>query len=129
MTTILTDSGEFSVAARDGLWLSAADAEAATGWSLKPEGMCRDDVCVPLPPQMARDGSVDLAAFWGHLGNPVVHDTARETFVLGTGAEMRNASLATLEAPDFELPDLDGTPHRLMDLRGRKVFLTTWASW
>jgi hypothetical protein len=129
MTIILTDTGEMSVAARDGLWLAAADAEAATGWSLKPEGMCQDDICVPLPAQMARDGSVDLAAFWRHLRNPVVHDAARETFVLGTGADARNASLATLTAPDFELPDLDGTSHRLADLRGNKVFLTTWASW
>ena len=32
-------------------------------------------------------------------------------------------------APDFTLPDLAGMPHTLSELRGKKVFLCTWASW
>jgi peroxiredoxin len=48
---------------------------------------------------------------------------------LGTGAEDRNAELAGLTAPDFTLPDIAGTPHMLSQLRGKKVFLSTWASW
>jgi peroxiredoxin len=32
-------------------------------------------------------------------------------------------------APDFTLPDLAGTPHTLSSLRGKQVFLCTWASW
>lgn len=129
MTVVLTETGEAKVAARDGLWLTAADAELASGWIIKPEGMCRDEICVPLPAGMAKDGRVDLAAFWRHMGHPVVSDAAGETWMLGTGAEARNDALAGLEAPDFTLPDLGGKPHRLSDLRGKKVFLTTWASW
>lgn len=129
MTVVLTETDEAEVAATDGLWLTAADAERAAGWLLKPEGMCRGEICVPLPAGMARDGRVDLAAFWRHMGNPVLADDAGEAWMLGTGAETRNEALAGLEAPDFVLPDLDGQPHRLSDLRGRKVFLTTWASW
>jgi peroxiredoxin len=34
-----------------------------------------------------------------------------------------------LEAPDFTLPDLDGRPVRLRDLRGKLVFLNIWATW
>ncbi|HSY78461.1 MAG TPA: redoxin domain-containing protein [Verrucomicrobiae bacterium] len=34
-----------------------------------------------------------------------------------------------MQAPDFELPDLDGKLHRLSDYRGKKVFLLAWASW
>ncbi|HZY52530.1 MAG TPA: redoxin domain-containing (seleno)protein, partial [Reyranella sp.] len=41
MTKILTPTAEHDVAARDGLWMSPADAETVTGWTLKPEGMCR----------------------------------------------------------------------------------------
>jgi hypothetical protein len=126
MATVLTEQGEMTVAAANGLWLSAADAERATGWTLKPQGMCQDDVCVPLP---VRDGLVDVAAFWRLLDRPVVSDAAGETWVLGAGAEQRNTAFSELVAPDFTLPDINGVPHTLSALRGQKVFLCTWASW
>ena len=126
MATVLGEQGELTVAATDGLWLSAEDAERTTGWTLKPEGMCRDDLCVPMP---VRDNRIDVAAFWARLGQPVVHDAGGETWVLGTGAAQRNEALAGLVAPDFTLPDLAGVPHTLRTLRGKKVFLCTWASW
>ena len=129
MAIVLTDQGEFRIAANEGLRVSSADTELLTGWILKPEGMCRDELCVPLPEDTRRDAKVDLAAFWQMLGNPVASDPSGEVWVLGTGAESRANTLAGLEAPDFELPDLAGVPHRLSELRGRKVFLTTWASW
>lgn len=122
----------------DALWLDAAGIEAATGWRWKPEGLCRADQCVPVPPS-ARDSLVrqspgqapqlDIAAMWRHGGHPVVHDAASQIWVLGTGAAQRAQALASLQAPDFTLPDLDGRPHRLSSLRGRKVLLVTWASW
>jgi peroxiredoxin len=34
-----------------------------------------------------------------------------------------------LEAPDFTLPDVDGRPVRLRELRGKLVFLNFWATW
>lgn len=129
MATVLSEMGEVTVAATNGLWLSADDAQRATGWALKPEGMCQADVCVPLPADAARDGRVNAAAFWSLLGGTVVHDKAGETWVLGAGAAQRNAALADLIAPDFTLPDLAGVPHTLSSLRGNKVFLCTWASW
>ncbi len=129
MAVVLTESGAFTIAAKDGLYVSAADAETVTGWALKPEGMCRDELCVPLASAARRGGAVDLAAFWRKLGNPVVSDRGGEVWVLGTGAESRADALAGLAAPDFSLPDLDGEMHTLSALRGKKVFLTTWASW
>ena len=129
MATVLTDQGEFTIPARDGLRVSAADAETITGWTLKPEGMCRDELCVPLTGDIRGDDTIDLAAFWRVLGHPVVSDQQETVWVLGTGAESRTAALASTEAPDFVLPDLAGVPRRLSQLRGSKVFLTTWASW
>ena len=32
-------------------------------------------------------------------------------------------------APDFELSDINGSPIRISDFRGRKVVLVFWASW
>ena len=129
MATILTDTGEVTVAAENGLFLSAEDALRVTGWASKPEGMCQAELCVPLPDNAKRDGRIDIAAFWRLLGRPVVHDAAREIWALAAGADERNAALAGLIAPDFTLPDLAGAPHTLSALRGKKVFLSTWASW
>ena len=129
MAHILTDWGEFTVPAEAGLLVSPADAERVSGWTLKPEGMCRDELCVPLPAKARSGGKIDLAAFWQTLGNPVLSDPSGDVWVLGTAADSRANALDGLEAPDFTLPDLAGVPHRLSDLRGKKVFLTTWASW
>src|SRR3954464_7821003 len=113
MATLLTELGDFSAPAADGLWVAAADAERATGWDLKPEGMCRDDICVPLAPTAVHGDRVDLASFWAGQGGVVLSDAARDVWVLGAGADDRNRTLAGLEAPDFELPDLGGKPQRL----------------
>ena len=126
MPTILTETEEYTVPATSGLHLSAADAARVTGWALKPEGMCKDDLCIPMPVQ---NGTIDIAAFWRKLGNPVVMSAQQDVWSLGTGAATRTATLAGLQAPDFELADLAGNLHRLSDLRGKKILLTTWASW
>ena len=129
MTTILTPTAEHEVAAHDGLWMSPADAEKATGWTLKPEGMCRADACVPLPASALRPNEIDVAAFWRKLGGPAISSDDKGVWALGAPAEERNAALEGLVAPDFTLPDIDGTPRTLSQLRGKKVFLATWASW
>jgi hypothetical protein len=129
MAVVLTDQGEFVVGTANGLCVSPADAAQVTGWTLKPEGMCRDDLCVPLTGGARRDGTVDLAMFWRALGHPVVSDPPGDVWVLGTAADSRAAALSGLAAPDFTLPDLAGVSHTLSELRGKKVFLTTWASW
>ena len=129
MTKILMPTAEHDVAARDGLWMSPADAEKVTGWTLKPEGMCRAEACVPLPASAVGPNEVDVAAFWQKLGGPAVASEQRVVWALGAPADERNAALEGLEAPDFTLPDVDGVPRTLSQLRGKKVFLATWASW
>ena len=109
--------------------MSAADAEKVTGWTLKPEGMCRDELCVPLPAAAVKGSEVDVEAFWQKLGGPVIASEERDVWALGAPADERNAALEGLEAPDFTLPDVDGKPRTLSELRGKKVFLATWASW
>ena len=119
----------------DSLWLSNTDLTAVSGWELKPEGACKGDICIPIPSQreseFVREGgkAFNLAAFARHLGQPVVHDDTNGVWYFGEGAMKRRESLASLEAPDFELPDLDGKMHRLSDYRGKKVLLAAWASW
>jgi hypothetical protein len=119
----------------DNLWLGKPDLTSASGWELKPHGACLGDVCIPIPPthapEFVRDSGreFNLAALARHLGQPVVHDDKNGVWYFGEAAATRRATLASLEAPDFELPDLDGKQHRLSDYRGRKVLLAAWASW
>ena len=129
MTVVLTPTAEYKVSTRDGLWMSAADAEKVTGWTLKPEGMCRDERCVPLPAAAVKGTEVDVEAFWQKLGGPVIASQEGDAWALGAPADERNAALEGLQAPDFTLPDVDGKPRTLSELRGKKVFLATWASW
>ena len=137
MATILTEAGATDVAGAeavgDDLWLPIEDLTRATGWTMKPEGLCHGEVCVPVPKdrndQFVREGAVNVAEFWRHTGSPVLHDAAGDTWMLGNSAGERARALETLEAPDFTLPDLDGKPHSLSDYRGKRVFLTTWSSW
>lgn len=137
MTTILTDQGAAEAAGAraegDALWLPNAELEAATGWAMKPEGLCRGPVCVPVPAQdretYVRDGMVNVAAFWRRLDKPVLGSEAGDVWVLGEAAEERAQALSSLEAPDFALTDLDGRTHTLSEHRGKKVLLATWASW
>jgi hypothetical protein len=115
----------------EALWLAADALPALTGWTLKPEGLCQDDRCVPVPPgvALARDSAVDLAALARLLGQPVLHDAAHAVWCVGAAAPPRQAAVPSLDAPDFTLPDLDGRLHSLSDHRGKKVFLVSWASW
>jgi hypothetical protein len=137
MITLLHEQSEAECggARADGedLWVRAPEFAAATGWSLKPEGLCRGDTCVPVPPGRAGDyvegDALNAAAFWRRMHRPVVHDAAGEVWVLGTSAADRGATLQSLEAPDFALPDLAGGIGTLAEHRGKKVLLATWASW
>jgi hypothetical protein len=111
--------------------LAAEDVRDALGWELKPEGLCRDAVCIPV-----RDGDalVDAAGLCLErlaelLDRPLALDADERCAALLAGHGARGAELASLEAPDFELPDLSGATHRLSDHRGKKVLLIAYASW
>ena len=104
---------------------SADDFASATGWHLRPEGLCREERCVPFA---TRDpGTIPLADAARAHGMPIVHDATHSIWALG--AESGGHALVTAKAPDLELPDATGRPFRLASLRGQKVLLVAWASW
>jgi hypothetical protein len=138
--TILYDTLETELAGaaadRDRLWLPLVDLERSTGWTAKPEGLCRGEICVPVSADRTAgwlDGEarrLDFAAFAAHLGHAVARDEERGVWAFGPPADRGAASASgPVAAPDFRLPDLDGTLHSLSDYRGKKVLLYCWASW
>jgi hypothetical protein len=110
LTSLSVDRGEF---------------ERRTGWEIKPEGACKEEICVPLGG--AGGDTLDARLLSDRLGMPLVHDEASDLWALGP--ETGGKALTSARAPDFTLPDLDGREFRLSSLRGQKVLLVAWASW
>lgn len=118
------------------LWITPLDLEHATGFALKPQGVCRDKLCFPLPRHREaeflrkRNGKTwfNLTAFAQLVSQPFAHDEALSTWYFGLRTDQRQG-LSSLQAPDFTLPDVNGRLHSLSDYRGKKVLLLTWASW
>ncbi|HEY3943253.1 MAG TPA: ResA-like WAxxUGC motif-containing protein [Acidimicrobiales bacterium] len=112
----------------DRLDVSLDELREHSGWELKPEGACLGDVCIPLRAPVTRDdGRVDLEAFAGQLGMPVVADPAHGLWALGPAAADHVIDQATM--PELTLSDFEGRPYDLSDSRGRKVVMVAWASW
>lgn len=109
------------------LRVDPAELEQRTGWSIKPQGACKGERCVPLPSDGGADGAVDARVLADRLGMPLVRDEPSGLWCLGPEAGGR--ALTSARVPDFALPDLAGTPFSLASLRGTKVLVVAWASW
>ncbi len=101
-----------------------SEFEAGTGWQLKPEGACQGSVCVPLS-KPAGD-PVDVTQVAKDMGMPLVASQEHGLWALGP-AVIGTRALASAQAPDLRLPDLEGKEFRLSSLRGQKVLLYAWA--
>ncbi len=102
------------------------DFEVRTGWAIKPEGACKDHVCVPLG-SISPSGKLDAKMLSERLGMPLVHDADAKVWCLGP--EAMGHALTTARAPEMVLPDHKGKEFRLSSLRGQKVLIVTWSSW
>jgi len=133
VATPVTASSE---ASKD-LWVTTADLRRATKFVVKPQGICRDQLCIPVPKDkkanvLAKRGSVtwvNLSEFARMLRQAVAHDDKNGVWFFGSPPDQASGYIATLDAPDFTLPDVNGKMHSLADFRGKKVMLITWASW
>ncbi|MBT6446393.1 MAG: TlpA family protein disulfide reductase, partial [Acidimicrobiaceae bacterium] len=63
------------------------------------------------------------------LDRPAVLDQASGVAAIGAQRSVRKRALDDLQAPDFVLPDLNGTPHALSDHRSKKRLLVAFSSW
>lgn len=114
-----------------GVWITAGGVDAALGWELKPEGLCRDDTCISVAghPGFSRDGAIHLQALADLLGRPLARSVEEGVAYLGPPLDLYDQTVGVLQAPNFTLPDADGHLHSLSEHRGSKVLLAVWASW
>lgn len=119
------------------LWLTLPQLTTASGFVLKPQGACLNELCVPIPKASGKAyvRKVEAVTYFNlsqlarTLHEPAVHDSANEIWLFGARPESQMKYVNTLEAPDFTLTDWKGVSRSLSDLRGKKVMLITWASW
>lgn len=119
------------------LWVTMKDLTRATKFVVKPQGVCRDELCFPIPKTrksqfISKRGAAswfNLSEFARLLKQPVATDEKNGVWYFGARPDDRNSYLQSLEAPNFTLPDMNGRMHSLSDFRGKKVLLVTWASW
>ena len=119
------------------LWITTSDLTRATKFVIKPQGVCRDELCFPLPKNrkaefVSKKGGTtwfNLTEFARLIKQPFLTDQKNGVWYFGARAADQTTFLTSLEAPNFTLPDLSGKMHSLTDFRGKKVLLVTWASW
>lgn len=136
-TEVAASPAALSAANAANLWITLADLKRATRFELKPQGVCRDELCFPLPKArrtafLTKQGKTDwfnLTEFAKLIRQPVAHDVENNAWYFGPRAEAQNGFVNSLSAPDFTLPDASGKPRSLREFRGKKVLLITWASW
>jgi len=108
--------------------------ENYTGWTFKPEGACKGDVCIPLRTNPANSSDIaeesnrelDLAELADQMGMPLVSAPEHNLWALGPEAVGAHA-LTTAAAPALTLPDLAGQPFDLASLHGKKIVVYAWA--
>ena len=116
-----------------GLLIRPDDLERVNGFTLKPEGACRGDICIPLTENMlvTQDGTewFDVLAFADHTGQTYVADEAARVWSFAEVPAQRAQTLHNAMAPDLEITDRAGNVIRLADLKGKKALIVTWSSW
>ena len=131
--TVIDESGShsFGQVGFGDLGVSADDFARATGWTLKAEGLCKGEVCVPVrdASAMSDGAAIDVVEFARVTGCNIVIDASRNMVAMGEQASSRAASMATLDAPNFTLPDINGNLISLSDFADRKKLILAWSSW
>src|SRR5258708_24780742 len=83
------------------LWITTSDLTRATRFVIKPQGVCRDELCFPLPKNrkaefVSRKGSTtwfNLSEFAKLINQPVVTDQKNGVWYFGVRAAEQNTYL------------------------------------
>jgi hypothetical protein len=138
--TVLYDDRVVAVAqtpsAPNDLWVTPEDLTRINGFEIKPQGVCLDELCIPLRQNEDSDVFVtrrgqewfNVTELASKLEQAFVVDQERRIWSFGELPVERTAFLESAMAPDFALEDREGNVVRLSDFRGKKVLIVTWAS-
>jgi hypothetical protein len=110
------------------LQIDQSELEARTHWKVTSDGACKAGICIPLPAGASTASTVDARILADRIGAPLLHDEDHGIWCLGPES-LGGRVLLTADAPELELPDINGRTFLLRSLRGSKVLLLAWASY
>lgn len=117
----------------DSLLIQADALQSINGFTLKPEGACLDELCVPVRDSffIEQEGAkwFDLTAFADLVGQPYVADVSEQVWCFGAVPAKRQNMMNNAMAPEFKVTDRQGQVVELADLKGKKALIVTWSSW
>ncbi len=111
------------------LWIRKADLERINGFELKPQGACRNEMCIPVTKAMSQGEWFNLTAFAHKVNQTYLNDPAARVWSFGEIPALTGNYTTARIAPDFAVPDRKGKTVHLSDFRGKKALVVTWASW
>jgi hypothetical protein len=111
------------------LWVRKVDLPRINEFEVKPQGACRNDVCIPIPKTMLQGEWFNLTGFAHKLGETYVTDAPSRAWSFGEIPVLTGTYLSSRLAPDFAVPDRKGRVVHHSDFRGKKALVVTWASW
>src|SRR5579883_1034527 len=98
------------------LWVRADDLPRINDFTLKHQGACRADMCIPIPKQLRNGAWFNLSGFAQRVHQASVHDSGVWSF--GEIPSVRGEFYHSRVAPDFAVPDRKGRTVHLSDFRG-----------
>ncbi len=117
----------------DSLLINPEDLARINGFELKPEGVCYEDMCIPMTDDLLVTQDTrkwfDLTAFADLLGQPYVVDHEAGVWSFAEIPIKRENMKVNAMAPEFELTDRQGEVVRMSDFKGKKALIVTWSSW
>jgi len=131
---VLVDSGVCEIdGVIDGevVSVSRAALQESIGWEIRPEGLCRGDICVPVTDDggIVHGDQVDLVAAARLTGSEVLIDHDAPAIAISLPAPIRHQTLVGRQAAEFTLPDLNGDSHSLSEFAGKRRLLVAFATW
>lgn len=114
------------------LWVQQQDLEFTSGFTLKPQGACLEDICIPLnrsDQDLFQGDLINADGFARVINQARVRSVEQQTWSYGASNYSRQAFHQDAQAPDFCLTDRQGQEIRLSQYKDKKVILMTWASW
>ncbi len=139
--TILTQKGvveiQATLPAPNDLWVEKSQLPLISGFELKPQGACLDEICIPIRQSEDSDifvtrenqGWVNATELAERVQQPVVADHSANVWSFGAIPVQRQSFVRDAIAPDFTLPDWQGQEVSLSDFKGKNIMLLSWASW